>query len=104
MFLPSGKYIGHRVPITLSRWIHFVFNFIGPENGKGYRVYHDGVLVDTRTAKYKLRHRPMDRRIVIGKTHADFSGEYSSIVIDQLLFFNQALNKTEIAILSQTNF
>ena len=78
-----------------------MYNFIGPENGKGYRVYHDGVLVDTRTAKYKLRHRPMDRRIVIG---ANALREYSSIIMDDMLIFNKPLSEPEIAILSQTNF
>ena len=101
MHLPSGTYLGAGVRITFNRWIHYTFNFIGPENGQGYKVYHDGVLVDTRNAKFKQRHRPMDRRLVIG---VNALNEYSSFLMDDMLIFNKPLSEPEIAILSQTNF
>ena len=90
--------------ITVSEWIHYVFNFIGPDNGMGVRVYHDGVLVDTRTNKFGTKHRAMDRRIVIGRIGAESSSGYSSLEMDELIFHKQALSGPEIAILSQTNF
>ena len=47
----------------------------------------------------------MDRRIIIGADYADdYFKRFSSLEMDQLLFFNQFLYETEIAVLSQTNF
>ena len=33
--------------------MHIVFNFIGPNDGQGYRVYHDGKLVENVTEKFE---------------------------------------------------
>ena len=93
------------MPIRLSHWMHIVFNFIGPNDGQGYRVYHDGKLVENVTEKFEYRFRPMGRRIIIGADYADYYFKrFSSLEMDQLLLFNRFLYKTEVAVLSQTNF
>ena len=61
-----------------------VFNFIGQNNGQGFRVYHDGELATNVTRKYKLRNFPTDGRIAIGKYYTDANGRYSSVLLDDL--------------------
>ena len=92
------------VPITYSRWLHFVLNFIGPNDGEGIRIYLDGEMVQSVTAAGGFRIPPRHSRIIIGRSTIDsYFGRYASLQMDELLFFNQALSEEEIAMLSQTN-
>ena len=57
-------------------WIHMVLNYIGPENGQGTPdPLHPG-----------------DGTVVAGKV----LGDYTSVAIDELLFFNIKLSDTQI--------
>ena len=46
LILPNGYGFAH-VDTRSSRphWFHVVLNIIGPNNGQGFRVYHDGIRV-----------------------------------------------------------
>ena len=82
-----------------SGWFHVVLNFIGPDDG--IRIYHDGMEVGSDT---NIRGNPKhngDRRIVIGRYFAESAGTYSSIQVDELLFFNQMLIDPQVTMLSQ---
>ena len=54
-------------------WIHLVINFIGPAEGEGIRIYHDGVEVanDTTKSYGTCQHpacRPDGRIVVVDNT------------------------------------
>ena len=82
-----------------SGWFHVVLNVIGPDNG--IRIYHDGIEVASDTTTHGDPKHNGDRRIVIGRYHAKSEGTYSSLQVDELLFFNQMLTDDEITMLSQ---
>ena len=82
-----------------SGWFHVVLNFIGPNDG--IRTFHNVEQVGSNTNIHENSKQNGDRRIVIGRYFAESVGTYSSIQVDELLFFNQLLTDDEITMLSQ---
>ena len=71
-----------------------VLNYIGPEHGQGIRIYYNGVKLDGGNTKYsggKLA-SPSDGSVVVGK----FGNYYSTVALDELLFFNVKLTGDQI--------
>ena len=75
-------------------WIHMVLNYIGSGNGQGFRIYYNGEKLDGRNTKYSggKSAPPSDGTVVVGK----FGSYYSSVDIDELLFFNVKLTGDQI--------
>ena len=101
--LYSGEFSA--TAIKPSGWFHVVINYIGPNEGEGIRIYHDGVQVSNKTTKSQgLCHttacRP-DGRIVVGRLKIREESNYCSLHIDELTLFNEALSEEEITMLSQ---
>ena len=90
-----------RVPITNPQphWFHILFNFVGPNTGQGFTVYHDGELVANIIRTRPITATSVDRRIVIGRWATDRDEFYSSLEMDELVFFNKALTDAEIRML-----
>ena len=71
-------------------WFHLVVNFIGPNNGQGIRVYHDGEEVrGTFGQKLEGSYTNSESRVKIGRLLYTNEGFYSSVLVDELFFFNQ---------------
>ena len=62
-------------------------------------VYHDGVRLN-ETGQTNSISNPGDGRIVIGRRYSGLDEAYSSVQVDELLFFNQTLTEEEIIMLS----
>ena len=89
--------------VKYSKWVHIVWNFLGPNNNEGYSIYRDGKLIrffhpHTDTS-YKSA--PRDGKIVLGRLWTDIDFNPSSFQLDELLFYNQVLTEAEIDMLSQ---
>ena len=84
-----------------SGWIHVVLNFIGPNEGEGIRIYHDGVQAGSKTTIGGKSKNNGNRRIVIGRNFAGSPDIHSSVQVDELLFFNEVLTDDEITMLSR---
>ena len=80
-------------------WFHVVLNFVWPRDG--IKIYHGGVEVKRDRSKAAGNFTNGDRRIVIGRRFSGSDERYASVQMDELLFFNEALTKTEITILSK---
>ena len=83
-------------------WIHMVLNYIGPEHGQGIRIRYNGTKLDGGNTKYsgeKLA-SPSDGSVAVGK----FGSYYSSVAIDELLFFNVKLTDDQIRQLYNQGF
>ena len=71
-------------------WTHIVLNYIGPENGQGFRIYYNKAKLDggstksTNLGPTSTPHTPGDGTVVVGRV----LGDYTSVAIDELLFFN----------------
>ena len=92
---------------TQDRWFHIVFNYLPsqpPNEGQGFTVYHDGVMVtDGPTgvnSQPTFRAPAKDTRIVIGRRYTGEDRFYSSLIVDELIFYNRPLREMEIAVLS----
>ena len=76
------------------------FNFVGPQNGEGIVVYCDGAECKVNQNKqHPNTYEAGSGEIVIGK----YNDIYSSLMMDELLFFNRKLNLKEIEILYNTD-
>ena len=88
--------------VTNNVWIHSVVNFIGPGEGQGIRIYHDGNSVNQYRWTITVIKNSVDTKninINIGKIPIPF-WPVVSVEVDELYFFNQALTTAEIKILS----
>ena len=79
-----------------SDWTHMVVNYIGPNDGEGIMTYYNGREVECDTTKTARNVSAGDGRIVIGRRWTDKTGNYASVKVDELFFFNQTLTMDEI--------
>ena len=87
-------------------WFHIILNFFGFNNTQGITVYHDGVQLNKTAERnsYSGNFYASDRRIVLGRIadeftygpHSDPYLYYSSVSIDELLFYNHILTDQKI--------
>ena len=77
-----------------------MFNVIGPNDGEGFRIYHDGILGGNVTSFHKRRSTAVDAPIVIGRFYTDHNSDYASFDMDELLFFNRPLTEAEIQMMN----
>ena len=97
--MEKGAYMANKVIITIvdrpSGWVHLVLNFCGNSTV----VYHDGIRQND-TEQLVTNINPGDGRIVIGRRYSGLDEAYSSVQVDEVLFFNEALTDDEIKMLS----
>ena len=87
----------HFEGFTPERWFHVVFNYIGPREDEGYRIYHDGVEVTDGPGG--IASQPGFRSPA--RRYTEQGGQYTSLRMDELLFHNRPLTDNEIEVLSQ---
>ena len=74
-----------------------MLNYLGPDNGQGIEVYQDGVWAKGSGDFTSSASRgPGDGHTVIGKRYTGVDGYYSSIIMDELLFFNNKLSAEQV--------
>ena len=77
-----------------SQWVHLVLNFMRPE--ERFQVFKDGTLVPGQQTK-KYFSRPLGNgRLVLGKRFPHRDNFYSSIEVDELVFFNRKFTEPEV--------
>ena len=90
------------VHTTPSGWTHIVVNYAGPNEGEGIRIDYDGTEVVSDTTKGTWSRSTGDGRIVVGRYATDRDIDYASVMVDELLFFNQALSVDDTETLYQS--
>ena len=90
----DGKFSNHIFFVLLSGWTHIAVNYIGPDNGQGFRLYRDGVLAQIGFVKQAGGYTSANNTMRLGQLPDNF---YGDIVVDELLFFNKVLNETFIS-------
>ena len=95
--LPDGSFeVDHPIqPI----WTHFVLNFFGSCDGT--KMFMNGLEVKHDTSKNEVTLSPGDGRIVVGRWYTNYDGNYISMLIDEVIYFNKTLSNDEILLLSQ---
>ena len=74
-------------------------NFISPQ--EGFKIYNDGVEVGSGATNLGGSYSVGDGRIVFGRSLTGVDGNYASVEVDELLFFNAALFWEEIFMIKQ---
>ena len=82
-----------------TEWHHMVLNYIGPEEGQGITLYNNGIRTKTGTTKKDDPAGKGNGKVVIGKFYTDRNERYSNVEMDELYFFNQALDSDLVSAL-----
>ena len=90
----QNGYFTTQVNATVG-WTHLVLNYIGPNNGQGVRMFIDGQEVASGTTQISRSGSVGDGRVVVGRTFINHQ-LHSSVQVDELVFFNQALSLDQI--------
>ena len=78
-----------------------MLNYIGPDDG--IKMYMDGVEVATAADSFPTQSpgSPGNGRIVVGRGKTDVDDLYSSVEVDELIYFNRSLKLEEIEMLAE---
>ena len=93
--IPDGyfHYTHDSVP---ADWYHLALVYHGPNHGQGMSVYHDGSLVKHDSTKTPKNHTESSGSVIIGKHHTNRDGDYGSVMVDELTFWDRQLLPEEI--------
>ena len=78
-------------------WTHVVLHYIGTKDVQGNKIYIDGVDKMTSFSLTAASHEDGDGRTVVGRYFTNVDDQYASVDIDELLFFNEALNDDQVS-------
>ena len=79
-----------------------VLNYIGPEYNQGIQVYFDGVKRDEPGEKLSsIGQIPKDGTVFIGRLPVYHWTFYGTLIMDELMFFNEKLTEDQIQQLYQ---
>ena len=78
-------------------WTHVVLNYIGTEDVQGNKIYIDGVDTESDFTLNDASQEEGDGRTVVGRYLTNVDDHYASVDIDELLFFNEALNDDQVS-------
>ena len=73
-----------------------MLNYIGPNEGEGIRGYMNGVEVANDKHKDGGSRSAGDGRIVVGRGPTDSNSHYTSVQVDEMMYFNAALTTDHI--------
>ena len=96
LFYVSGGYFIKSDIRPSFDWFHVVIKYFGPNNGQGFKTHFNGNLNVTSTTKFPYTITPSNRKIVIGGAYTEIDDVYTSMEVDELLFFNHTLTTQEI--------
>ena len=71
-------------------------NYIGPNNGQGIRMHVNGEEVASDTDKTAKSYPAGDGRIVVGRLFTNHDQYYTSVEVDELIYFDAALAIDEV--------
>ena len=83
--------------ITTNVWTHVILNYIGHNNGQGIKIYLNGQLVvNQATRSGTTSFVDGDGQVVVGRLLKNQDKSYASVLVDELIYFNVALNDQQI--------
>ena len=96
MYVSDGRFDGSL--FMNPQWTHVVLNYIALDHTEGIQIYQDGIQKHNDDTKETGTYSAGDGRVVLGKyfTHFPQDDDYEGVEVDELLFFNAALNSDQI--------
>ena len=96
MHLPE-TYYSQTIAFQQNRWFHAVLNYLGKDvDMGGFNVYHNNKLVGPRTNYYPKESSSGNSQVVLGRQFTDDDNSYTSVQVDELMFFNRNLSASDI--------
>ena len=92
----NGQFIIYTNMGVSEQWTHVVLNYFGLNNGQGIQVYFNGAEAGRDTTKVSKTFSGGDGRVVLGRQKTDSDGNYASVDVDELLFFNTKLSNAQV--------
>ena len=91
------------VNITYNEWHHFASSFTRLSDGEIFNTYCDGTICDDDDDDWShdVTTGPGNGLVVIGKSYTNVAVGFASVELDELLFFNRALEENEVEALYQ---
>ena len=80
-----------------GNWTHVVCSYLGSDVGEGATIYLDGVLKGMDSTVSGNSFPEGDGKVVLGRWSTDGDGDYASVDVDEVLFFNQFLTDDQIS-------
>ena len=74
--------------------------FHGPNDGQGMSIYHDGSLFRHDSSKMSRNLTESSGNVIIGKRFMDQEGDYGSVMVEELTFWDRELLLEEIQALA----
>ena len=87
--------------ISYNQWHHLVGSFANLEGEERIKLYLDGELYDTIDETDIRSSSTGSRRVLIGRAYINADNAYTSLEMDELLFYNRALEELEVQALYQ---
>ena len=102
MFLPDGYRSRAMSSVPFNEWHHFACSFIDPDDEDRFQVFFDGkTSVKFSTFSPLGTSSTGSGRVVIGRVYTNVNSSYTSLELDELLFFNLALEEQDVQALYQ---
>ena len=79
-----------------TNWYHLAMIFHGSNEGQGFSVYHDGSSIKHDSNKSDKNYTESSGTVIIGKRFTDRDGDYGSVMVDELTFWDRQLLLEEI--------
>ena len=73
-----------------------MLNYIGPNNEQGITMFLNGEIVVSDTTKAVWSQSAGDGRIVVGRHFTNLNQDYSSVMVDELIYFNARLTSDDV--------
>ena len=73
-----------------------MLNFIGRNGGEGIEAFKDGARRQFSRYGATSTYTASEGRVVIGRRYVSRSQDYAQVELDELIFFNQALQGEEV--------
>ena len=87
--------------ITFSEWHHLTCSVPDFGNEDSLKVYYDGSHYGTHNEASSRETPTRSSRVIVGRAFTDQDDTYSSVELDELLFFNRALEEHHVQALYQ---
>ena len=87
--------------ISFSQWYHFVCNVPDIGDAERIKLFYDGSHYSTNNEVIARQSPSGSGRVLVGRAHANLDNYFTSVELDELLFFNRALEEQHVQALYQ---
>ena len=96
LYLPEIFYAHFETLYPPTDWLHLVVNFYGTEDEAGFDMYVNGVKTDDDLNTGPGGPIPGLGEVVVGRRYPSTDDLYSSVMVDELIFYNRKLCPEEL--------